>query len=83
LWTSQTEWSRAMEWSHGSGPRNCFSPNRHDHSEHISYTQFMWWQNDAQSFREILVRELISHSQEANVTASSRGRPSPTASQLS
>jgi hypothetical protein len=36
-------------------------------------------------FRELLVRELIIHSQEENVTASgiSRGRPSPTASQLS
>ena len=36
-------------------------------------------------FREILVRELIIHSQEENVTASgiSRGRPSATASQLS
>jgi hypothetical protein len=36
-------------------------------------------------FREILVRELIIHSQEKNVTASgtSSGRPSPTASQLS
>jgi len=37
------------------------------------------------NFREILVRELIIHSQEQNVTASgiSRGRPSPIASQLS
>jgi hypothetical protein len=36
-------------------------------------------------FREILVRELIIHSREENVTASgiSRGRASPTASQLS
>jgi hypothetical protein len=36
-------------------------------------------------FRELLVRELIIHSQEENVTASgiSRGRPSPTAYQLS
>jgi len=36
-------------------------------------------------FRKLLVRELIAHSQEENVTASgiSRGRPSPTASQLS
>jgi len=36
-------------------------------------------------FREILVRELIYHSQEENVTVSgtSRGRPSPMASQLS
>jgi len=36
-------------------------------------------------FREILVRELIIHSQEEIVTASgiSRGRPSATASQLS
>jgi hypothetical protein len=35
-------------------------------------------------FREILVHELIIHSQEENVTASgtSRGRPSPFASQL-
>jgi len=37
------------------------------------------------TFPEILVRELIIHSQEENVTASgiSRGRPSATASQLS
>jgi hypothetical protein len=37
------------------------------------------------NFHEILVRELIIHSQEENVTANgiSRGRPSPTASQLS
>jgi len=36
------------------------------------------------NFCEILIRELITHSQEENVTASgtSRGRPSPTASQL-
>jgi len=50
---SQTEWSTAMELTaeHGSGPRNCFSPNRHDHSKHISYTQVMWRQNDAQKFQ--------------------------------
>ena len=37
------------------------------------------------NFREILVRKLIIHSQEENVRSSgiSRGRPSPTASQLS
>jgi len=37
------------------------------------------------NFREILVRELIIHSQEGNVTprGPSRGRPSPTVSQLS
>jgi hypothetical protein len=36
------------------------------------------------NFREILIRELIIHSRKENVTASgtSRGRPSPTASQL-
>ena len=63
-----------------------FSPNRHDHFECISYTQVMWRQNDAQKFHEILFRELIIHSQEENVTASSiaRGRPSPfVVSQLS
>jgi len=27
-----------------------FSPNRHDHSKRISYTQVMWRQNDAQKF---------------------------------
>jgi hypothetical protein len=50
-----------------------FSPDRHDHSKRISYTQVVWWQNDAQKFQE-----LINHSQEENVTASgiSRGRPS-------
>ena len=37
------------------------------------------------NFHEILIRELIIHSQEENVTANgiSRGRPNPTASQLS
>ena len=37
------------------------------------------------NFREILVRQLIIHSQEENVTGSGtpRGRPSPTVSQLS
>ena len=65
--------------------KTIFSPNRHDHSQCISNTQVVWWQNDAQNFREILVRELIIHSQEENLTASgiSRGRPSATASQLS
>ena len=27
-----------------------FPPYRHDHSEHISYTQVMWRQNDTQKF---------------------------------
>jgi hypothetical protein len=53
-----------------------FSPDRHDHSKHISYTQVAWRQNDGQKFRELII-----HSQEENVTASgiSRGRPSPNA----
>jgi hypothetical protein len=53
-----------------------FSPDRHDHPQRISYTQVMWWQNDAQKFREMII-----HSQGENVTASgiSRGRPSPNA----
>jgi hypothetical protein len=65
--------------------KTVFPPNRHDHSKRISYPQVVWRQNDAQIFRELLVRELIIHSQEENVTASgiSRGRPNPTASQLS
>ena len=83
LWTSQTEWSTAMELppEHGSGPRNCFSPNRHEHSKRISYSQVMWRQNDHKNLSEILVRKLIIHLQQENVTASgiSWGRPSPTA----
>jgi hypothetical protein len=53
-----------------------FSPDRHDHSKRISYTQGVWRQNDAQKFQELII-----HSQEENVTASdiSRGRPSPNA----
>jgi hypothetical protein len=53
-----------------------FSPDRHDHSKRISYTQVVWRQNDAQKFCELII-----HSQEENVTASgiSSGRPSPTA----
>jgi hypothetical protein len=58
-------------------------PNRHDHSKSISYTHVMWQQMTDKNFPEILVRELIIHSQEENVTASgtSRGIPSPNASQ--
>jgi len=46
----KSEWSTAMELSteHESGPRNFFL--RRDHSKCISYTQIMWWQNDAQKF---------------------------------
>jgi hypothetical protein len=53
-----------------------FSPDRHDHSKRISYTQAVWQQNEAQKFWELII-----HSQEENVTASgiSRGRPSPNA----
>jgi hypothetical protein len=53
-----------------------FSPDRHDHSKCISYTQVVWRQNDAQKFRDLII-----HSQEENVTASgiSRGRPSSNA----
>jgi hypothetical protein len=53
-----------------------FSPDRHDHSKRISYTQVVWWQDDAQKFRELII-----HSQEKNVTASgiSSSIPSPTA----
>ena len=28
--------------------KTIFSPNRHDHSQRISNTQVVWWQNDAQ-----------------------------------
>jgi len=31
----------------GVDQETAFSPYRHDHSKHISYTQVMWWQNDA------------------------------------
>jgi hypothetical protein len=53
-----------------------FSPDRHDHSKRINYTQGVWRQNDAQKFRESII-----HPQEENVTASgiSRGRPRPNA----
>ena len=83
LWTSQTKWSTAMKLppEHGIEPRNCFSPNRPEHSKRISYTQVMWRQNDHKNLSEILVRELIIHSQQENLTASGilRGRPSTTA----
>jgi hypothetical protein len=46
-----------------------FSPNRHDHSKRISYTQVMWWQKTHKNFHEVLIRELIIHSHEENVTA--------------
>jgi hypothetical protein len=62
-----------------------FPPNRHDNSKRIPSTQVTWRQNDTQNFREILIRKFIIHTQEENVTASgiSRGRPNPSASQLS
>jgi len=53
LWTSQTEWSTAMELpaEHGTGLRNCFFlSNRLDNSKRISYTQGVWRQNEAQKF---------------------------------
>ena len=64
--------------------KTIFSPNRHDHSQRISNTQVVWWQNDAQKV-PWNTRWRIDYSQEENVTASgiSRGRPSATASQLS
>ena len=47
--------SNKMVNSYGIAPRTVdqetvFSSNRNDHFECISYTQIMWWQNDAQSF---------------------------------
>ena len=37
-----------------------FSPNRHDHSKRISYTQVMWWQVDSQKFPEVHVVNWLS-----------------------
>jgi hypothetical protein len=61
---------------HGSGQETVFSPNRHDYTKCISYTQVVWRQNEAQKSRELII-----HSQEENVTASgtSSDRPSPSA----
>jgi hypothetical protein len=88
LWTSQTEWPTAMEFptGHGSGQKKLFF--------HVTdmtiLSAFLIHKSCGgkmthKIFRELLVRELIIHSQEENVTASgiSQGRPSPTASQLS
>ena len=56
------------------------------HDGFMEYNKWMneWKKMTHKNFHEILVRELIIHSQEGNVTASglSRGRPSPAASQL-
>ena len=63
-----------------------FPPNRHDHSKHISYPKIVWRQNGAQIFpRASRSRIDCPFAREKNVTPSgnSRGRPSPTASQLS
>jgi hypothetical protein len=88
MWKSQTEWSTAMELAteHGSGPRNCFFQL----TDMTILNAFLTNKSCGgkmmhKNFHEILVHELITHSQEENVTASgtSRGRPSPTASQLS
>jgi hypothetical protein len=88
LWTSQTEWSTAMELlkERGSGPRNFFRVTdmtvlNASYLIHKSYGGKMMHKK----FCEILVYVLIIHFQEENVTASgiSRGRPSLTASQLS
>ena len=88
LWTSQTEWSTAMELPAelGSGRKNRFF-----HLTDLTILNAFLIHKSCggkmthKHFHEILVRELIIHSQEQNVTASgvSRGRPSPTASQLS
>ena len=88
LWTSQTEWSTAMELPAelGSGPKNCFF---HLTDMTILNALLIYklcgGKMTHKNFREILIRELIIHLQEENVTASgiSRGRPSPTAFQLS
>jgi len=79
LWTSQTEWSTAMELpaEHGSEPRNHFF-----HLADMTILNAFLIHNSCGSkmmhknFREILVRELIIHSQQENLTASgiSRGR---------
>jgi hypothetical protein len=60
----------------GVDQETVLSPDRHDHSKCISYTQVVWQQNDAQK-----LQDLIIHLQEENVTASgiSRSRPSPNA----
>jgi len=84
LWTSQTEWSTAMELpaEHASGPRNCFfhltdMTILNTFLIHKSCGDKMTHKN----FCEILVCEMIIHLQEENVPASgiSRGRPSLTA----
>jgi len=87
LWTSQTEWSTAMELpaEHGSRPRNCFF-----HLTDMTILNAFLIHKSCggkmthKIFHEILVCELIIHLQEGNVTASgtSWGTPSPTASQL-
>jgi hypothetical protein len=61
------------------------SPNRHEHSKRIFLYMSCGGKMMHKIFPEILVRKLIIHLQEENVTASStsRDRPSPYASQHS
>jgi hypothetical protein len=55
-----------------------FSPNRHDHFKHVSYTKSCGSKMTHKNFCEVLFHELIIHSHEENVTASgiSTGRSS-------
>jgi hypothetical protein len=82
LWTSQTEWSTATEL-----PAEPFFLHLTDMTILNAFLihKLYGGKMTHKHFREILVRELIIHSNEENVTVSgtSRGRSSPTASQLS
>jgi len=86
LWTSQTKWSTAMELRPEQWTKKLFFHL----TEMTILNAFLIHKLCGgkmmhKAFREILIRELIFHSQEGNVTASgtSRGRPSPATSQLS
>jgi len=80
LWTSQTEWSTAME----VGQETVFSLIDMTILNAFLIHKSCGGKMTHKNFREILVCELVIHLQEENVTASGilRGRPSPTASQL-
>jgi hypothetical protein len=69
---------------HGSGQRNCFYLTDMTILNAFLAHKSRGGKMTHKVFRDNLVRELIVHSQEGNVTASgtSRGRPSPAADQL-
>ena len=87
MWTNQIGWwiVTDLPGEHGNGLRNCFSTWQIWPSSMPSCFIKRGGKMTHKRFREVLVRNLITESHEQTVTASgaSRGRPSPSVSQIS